>query len=378
MYKKILFDVDGVFLSEERCFDASALSVWEMLNGSHFLALGPEKVTARPDDDAIRQIRQEVFDNDRVLDWMKSKGINSNWDMVFLTFSAQLLLLLKHAFSDDPEAARRVLEKPVTAETLEQIRRQSGDRLTGFQPDFAVFPELFNDHPNLTKHELLTHLNAVAERWFGFPVTQFSRNSSLWELGYSVYQEWYLGDQLYEETEGKQARFKGKVGFLQQEIPLKEPVELIRFLKELKQKGVTLGIGTGRSLLETQVPFETLGLWGEFDHQHVATATDVIEAEGKFPDQAPLGKPEPYTYVKALMGRDATAEDCLRQHLPLANGNEILIVGDSVADLLAARKMGCHFAAVLTGLTGEEARGKFEELKADYIFRDVLGVLQLF
>lgn len=31
MIKTILFDVDGVMLSEERYFDASALTVWEFL-----------------------------------------------------------------------------------------------------------------------------------------------------------------------------------------------------------------------------------------------------------------------------------------------------------------------------------------------------------
>ena len=37
--KQILFDVDGVFLSEERCFDVSALTVYEMLYSDQFLNL---------------------------------------------------------------------------------------------------------------------------------------------------------------------------------------------------------------------------------------------------------------------------------------------------------------------------------------------------
>ena len=36
MYKMILFDVDGVFLSEERCFDTTALTVWELLDAPAF------------------------------------------------------------------------------------------------------------------------------------------------------------------------------------------------------------------------------------------------------------------------------------------------------------------------------------------------------
>lgn len=34
--KSILFDVDGVFLSEERCFDVSALTVEELLKSDDF------------------------------------------------------------------------------------------------------------------------------------------------------------------------------------------------------------------------------------------------------------------------------------------------------------------------------------------------------
>lgn len=60
--------------------------------------------------------------------------------------------------------------------------------------------------------------------------------------------------------------------------------------------------------------------------------------------------------------------------LPLENGHEILIVGDSIADLLAARKMGCQFAAVLTGLSGSDARYEFEKHQADYILDSVADV----
>lgn len=378
MYKIILFDVDGVYLSEERCFDASALSVWEMLYGENYLALDPKRVVPNPDDSLITSIRQQVFDHDQVLDWMKAKGINSNWDMVFLTFSCQLLQLLKNVFSDHPEKVRSYFEKPITLDVIRQIGQEVLEQGKNVPFDFASLPDLFKDKQNLTKHELLTYLNELAEKWFHIPVRNFSRNSPLWKLGYSVYQEWYLGETLYKEIEGKQPLLSGKKGFLHQEIPLRSPEELKEFIRKLKQKGIVVGIGTGRSRLETKVPFEALGLWSEFHSNHIATATDVIEAETKYSDQAPLGKPEPYTYIKAYLGNEATVEDCLTIELPLKNGDEILIVGDSVADLFAARKMGCHFAAVLTGLTGEAARSKFEELQADYIFEDVLGIQKLF
>lgn len=40
--KSVLFDVDGVFLSEERCFDVSALTVYELLMDQMYLGLKPD------------------------------------------------------------------------------------------------------------------------------------------------------------------------------------------------------------------------------------------------------------------------------------------------------------------------------------------------
>jgi phosphoglycolate phosphatase-like HAD superfamily hydrolase len=79
----------------------------------------------------------------------------------------------------------------------------------------------------------------------------------------------------------------------------------------------------------------------------------------------------------ALRGKEHSALECINEILPIENGNDVLIVGDSLADLLAAREMGCRFAAVLTGLSGQEARSDFEEHDAEYILDHVLDVKDL-
>lgn len=377
MIQSILFDVDGVFLSEERCFDASALSVWELLHAPHFLGIQTSLFTDTPSEDQIRRIRQEVFQDDRVLDWMKTKGINSNWDMVYLVFSAQWFLLLRKLHEIDAERVRNILQRPVTEEVLTDVRDWLRQQQGFFVPQYDQFISLFKGQ-KLEKHELLTYFNQLAEDWFGISVQLFSRNSTLWELGRSVYQEWYIGTQRYEETEGNQARNRKKQGFLEQEIPLADPEKIGWVLSQLKSKGITLGIGTGRPHMETEVPLETLGLYSFFDPDHIVSSSDVILAEKAYPDQAPLGKPHPYTYLKAYLGRKTSDETCFSTPLPLADRGKILIVGDSVADYLAAKKLGCRFAATLTGLTGQEARGKFEELKADFILDDVTQLISLF
>jgi phosphoglycolate phosphatase-like HAD superfamily hydrolase len=42
--------------------------------------------------------------------------------------------------------------------------------------------------------------------------------------------------------------------------------------------------------------------------------------------------------------------------------------------LLAARQLGCKFAAVLTGLSGKDARSDFEKHEADHILDSVLDL----
>lgn len=377
MYKMILFDVDGVFLSEERCFDASALSVWELLYAPQFLALAPKRFEQTPVEEKIRKIRQEVFQADQVLDWMKTRGINSNWDMVFLTFGGQLLLFLRALAEKDASFVQSFLTNSINEQAIRRLGQRLQDLDIKVEPDFSAFSALFADNKEIQKHEMLVYFNQLAEKWFGYSVQSFSRNSEFWLLGQSVFQEWYMGASLFAEVEKQQPRNSQKRGFLENEIPLAQPELIAQLLIQLKEAGVTLGIGTGRPFVETKVPLETLGLYHLFDEQCIVTASDVIDAEEANPQHAPLGKPEPFTYIKGYLGREANAQECLELVLPLPDGKDILIVGDSVADYLAARKMGCDFAATLTGLTGLEARGKFEELKADHIFDNVLGIKSL-
>ena len=55
--KKVIFDVDGVLLSEKRYFDVSALVVWEWYYSPRYMHLKPERITADLDDDTIAALR---------------------------------------------------------------------------------------------------------------------------------------------------------------------------------------------------------------------------------------------------------------------------------------------------------------------------------
>ena len=91
----VIFDVDGVFLSEERCFDVSALSVHELLFNPRYLNLTQEKFKTSYTDEEIAEIRSKIFLDDEILSRYKELGLNSNWDMLYITFSIIYINLLK-------------------------------------------------------------------------------------------------------------------------------------------------------------------------------------------------------------------------------------------------------------------------------------------
>lgn len=374
MFKMILFDVDGVLLSEERYFDASALTVWEMLFSSKYLGLPGDNFESALTEEAIRRIRNEVFVNDRVLDFMKSRGINANWDMVYLSFSHQLLCLMEKLIPNHKEEVEKILGAQISRESIARL-----SQLWAGQPFMVNYHSFIDDFApsSAEKQALLLYLNDLAKQKLGIETTVFSRTSELWELCQETFQEWYLGDQLVEQSIDRPAYQLGKKGFLSDEIPIVDPTEMAAMLSALKQKGLTLGIGTGRPTIETIIPLKEMGLIGFFDPNRVVTASHVLDAENEHPERAPLAKPQPFCYIKGWLGLDAANQECFDFPLPMKDGNELLIVGDSVADYMAAKSMGCKFAATLTGLTGQDARVKFEELGADYILNDVREIVEI-
>ncbi len=377
MIKTILFDVDGVILSEERYFDASALTVWEMLHSDAYLGLGGDTFDPTPEEPVIRSVRETVFAKDQVLTFIKSRGINSNWDMVFLAFSYQLIRLCEKLQSVKSTEVKGLLSEQIDRDRLAELREWAKEYAADFAIDYAAFTADFAKGP-AQKAELLTYLNQIAKERCGVETSMFSRNSDLWTLCQETFQEWYLGDLRVNASIGRESYQKGKKGFLSDEIPIVDPAKLREILLQLKQKGLVLGIGTGRPTIETHVPLSELHLLDLFDPNRVVSASHVLEAETAYPEQAPLAKPHPYCYLKGLAGLESDDRAVLSQQLPIANPDEVLIVGDSLADYLAARAIGCKFAATLTGLSGQSARATFEKERADYILNDVSEILSIF
>lgn len=369
MIKTILFDVDGVLLSEDHYFDASALTVWELLVSDNYLGLMPEKFKTDFDPTEIAVIRMQVFENDRVLKFLKSRGLNANWDMIFLTFSYQLIHLLSQIREAEVHKINRWLTTDITRDTLREIGQLLKKHHVTF--DFDLFHKDFQKL-NGAKQELFIFLDHLVKEKFGFETTIFQKKGTLWSICEHISQEWYVGDENVFDSTGRPSVQLGKRGFLADEKTLCDREEINQLFMWLISNGFSIGIGTGRPELETIKPFEHLDWLRHFDLGHVVTADEVLKAQKEVKMDKSFSKPHPYTYVQAFLGKDYSSADCLNTQLPMEEAEEILIIGDSLADLLAAREMGARFAAVLTGLSGQDARGDFEKHRADYILDNVL------
>lgn len=140
------------------------------------------------------------------------------------------------------------------------------------------------------------------------------------------------------------------------------PLEKIKeTLKALKGMGLKLGIVSGRPYLEAKLPLRKWGIWGYFDPAMIITETET-SAEGKKVGRH-MGKPDPYSILKAISNNEK-CDPCDMKNL----ANDYVFVGDSVADVLAAKNAGIPVICVRTGIASEQS---LRDAGADIITSDI-------
>ncbi|PTK59807.1 HAD family hydrolase [Staphylococcus haemolyticus] len=369
--KSILFDVDGVFLSEERCFDTSALTIEALLKSEHFLGLDKSFKLNTLSDETINNIRSKVFNNDLILNRLKSMGLNSNWDMLFVVFCIHFIQLIKQF--NFQEIKDIIEDNQFSAKSIQGIQSLIN---RDFKIDYEL-PMNFINHSQGGKNNIYAELEQYAKKALNVNDARlFKLKGPLWFVARDLYQELYMGSELFEQVEEKPSNLDGINGFIYYETVLRPIEEIKSLLNSLKEKGYHLAIATGRPRTETLVPFESLGLKAFFSDNHIVTASDVMEAENEYPDFIPLGKPNPFCYIATLYGNNKeNYKQFITQQDQIVNKEDVIIVGDSLADLFCAKQIGATFIGTLTGLKGQEARKELEHHEADYIV-DHIGLIK--
>lgn len=322
-YNTVIFDMDGVITSEEKYWDAAALTVWEYLRFCRNESISAPQCMAN-----VKEIRKTVFCDDMLIKTLKDKGVNSNWDLGYVTVLIAWILKTEN-FQEVLEYARALPENIIDCydELAEKCARVSGY-------DFE---------------------------WL-------RRNGVMWQTMHGLFQEWYLGEEVW----GKPAKNTGKKGLMFFEEPIVNKDKLKELLCKLS-KTHRLCTGTGRPFDEMITPLKEWGVVEFFDKKGLANYNMVEEAERRF--ERTLTKPHPYIFLKALYGIDCDDKKIVDGEFDKDEITKALVIGDAGADVLAAQAMGADFCAVLTGVAGKNAKGYFEKMNAQYILDSVLDLI---
>ena len=329
-FKTVLFDMDGVLTSEKAYWQAAALAIFEYFNDDY--ELNTEYCYENVDS-----IIESVFAANKTIDTAKSLGVNSNWDLTYITILSAEILKTK-GFSDE--------------QVFEEI------------PDFLI-----------SKSEiaplLFDQLASEYAEIFNFDTEACTKESSFYAEIQKLFQQWYLGDCLFFEMYGERPKNpKGENNLISKEEPLLGLEETIKLLSYLCEKGCKLGIGTGRPQNELYAPLKKWDILKYFDLTRIVTYTEVLSYQELYhkakKEFVRFAKPHPFSFLKAAKGDDFNFAD----FNTIDKDDSVLVVGDALCDLLAAKNAGFQFCAVLTGIDGKDAQSYFENEGADYIIED--------
>ncbi len=364
--KLIIFDLDGVITSEEAYWDTAGLVIHELLYSSRYWNIENTQYAYQPVTTAEenRSLSRSVLPEASIVGF-KSRAVNSNWDTCYCGFCLYLIHLLTLVPHKETLLPLRPADEDWMAAFREQLATVADKRIRDTRVLDAINDPLFHGYSGL---ELIKRFNMYATQVLGVSIEDvFARYSPSWEFCEQLFQEWYLGDELYARDYGHAPKQTGKRGCISFEKPLL-PVEQLRAtLENLQQQGYTLGIATGRPRKEALVPLENYGLLAYFDasriatHAEIAKAEEVLTAQGK---SISLVKPHPFQFL--IAANPNYVENSYRRKL-----QTFLIVGDTPSDIQGGHTAGAITIAVLTGAKTLRAQMILEQSKPDFLIADV-------
>ncbi len=362
----IVFDLDGVITSEEAYWDTAGLVIHELLYSPRYWNIENTIEAYQPvvTADASRTISRIVLP-EAVIVGFKSRAVNSNWDTCYCGFCVYLIHLLTLA----PHKEALLPLRPADDDWIAEFRKQlttvadKGIHDTHFLD--VINGPVFQGYSGL---ELIKRFNVYASQVLNAPVEDvFARYSPSWQFCEQLFQEWYLGDELYTRNYGYAPKQTGKRGCIHFERPLL-PVEQLRStLEKLQHQGYTLGIATGRPGQEALVPLENYGLLPYFDAQHITTHAEIAKAEAELAAQGkPLSLVKPHPFQFLLAANPDYVYTSYSHKL-----QTFLVVGDTPSDIQGGYEAGAITIAVLTGAKTPQARTILEQSTPDFLIADV-------
>jgi len=370
----IIFDLDGVITSEEAYWDAAGLTLQELMYSPHYWDIGAAiRYYPATNAEESRRVSRATFPEPAILS-LKARAINSNWDTCYTAVCLHLIDLLVLS----PDLPAMLPLRPWDAKWIAAFRAQmtgAEERTGKLKHSFDIFDK--SPFYGFVGLELINRFDVYASEVLGYPIEGvFSRHSPFWSFCQDIFQEWYLGDERYTREYGHGPVQPGKPGCINFEQPLLPAASVRAILETLHQQGYVLGLATGRSLMEAEVPLKVQGLLSYFDEAHISTYDEVERTEARLRacgDQTLLSKPHPFPFLAAANPalRSGTAEQVELSLTSTRTGGSFVVVGDSTSDILSGRAAGALTVAVLTGARTAEARALLAQSCPDFTIHDI-------
>ncbi|GAC1642585.1 MAG: hypothetical protein NVS4B12_05960 [Ktedonobacteraceae bacterium] len=362
----IIFDLDGVITSEEAYWDTAGLVVHELLYSPRYWNVDNTTDLYQPvtTAEASRVLSRNILPEATIVGF-KSRAVNSNWDTCYCGFCLYLIHLLTLVPNIDALLPIRPADDDWIMAFRLQLATIADKKLQDTYILDAINDPFFRGYSGL---ELITRFNAYATEVLHKPIEGvFARYSPSWWFCENLFQEWYLGDELYVHDNGRLCKQTGKRGCIHFE-ELLLPVEQIRTtLEALHLQGCTLGIATGRPEQEALIPLKNYDLLSYFDRQHVTTHAEIAKAEAALALQGKtvsLVKPHPYQF---LLAAHPAYNDASYSH----RIQPFIVVGDTPSDIQGGKAAGAITIAVLTGARTAQARTILEQSIPDFLIEDM-------
>lgn len=327
-FDKIIFDMDGVITSEQAYWYSAALTAYELLVSHEFYGVcGIDEIWLRKN---YVDVYNTVMCGGRTVKAVKRLGVNTNLDLAFMVFCVSKYI--------DPY--------------LERLDSSHFQSVCMFIENIDIkVPELYEPIALLAEQSRDVYKNGM-----------FARNGSFFRNDIAeTFDKWYIGGD-------------GFSGFCDDETLLFPTEEIEALLKKLNDRGIRLGMGTGRPTDEIEKPLKNCGVYDYFDKELFCTYDEVCKAEKELKPENPLAKPEPFVFLKAAIGSKYSDAELASGSYDKKELERTLIVGDAPSDLYSAKSGGFKFAGVLTGAEGESIKEWFEVNKADYILKDIFDL----
>jgi HAD superfamily hydrolase (TIGR01548 family) len=317
--KLIVFDMDGVLIDVSRSYRETVRETARLFFKS---ATSSEKLP------------QPLFPLADLAAVKQSGGLNNDWDL-----SCRVISLLFN-----------VIEKPPLYERKDPWERY---RETIRQCDVAALAEFLESTPK----PLSVLLRGDGKSKNSFIYGLYKGDVGSGNIIKQIFQEVYLGKDLFESTYRRTPQFYRDEGFNHREHLLIDK----HLLAELAANHI-LAIATGRPRAEADYPLDHFGIRKYF--ANVFALEDCLREEARLlaskAIKVSLSKPDPFML-------DAIAAD--QKHAVA----ERLYIGDMPDDMIAAKKSAAGYKAVGLILAAPDKKSLKKELLragADYIIAD--------